>query len=226
MQQYGRQKFAFFDVDETLINVKSMFSFQKFYLSALHGEEKGGRLFSEFWERIKKLSVQGIDRAAINAIYYCQFKGGYLSQMRGLAFEWFDSVKNQENFYVRSVVDRLVEHRENGQDPVFVSGSSVDILAPLAISLGVNYVLANKQSSSNDILDGLLIPPQTIGRGKAEAISIFLREKNSDPRSCVAYGDHISDVPMLESVGKAFVVGSNTELIALAMQNGWSIIDE
>lgn len=170
------------------------------------------------------MSGQGVDRTEINSLYYYQFKGESLSRMQKVACEWFDSIKNQKNFYIDPVIEKLRDHRKKGQEPVFVSGSSVDILAPLAKAWDVCHILANKQSSQNDILDGMLIPPQTIGKGKMEAISIFLKKMSCDAQSCFAYGDHISDLPMLEYVGTPFVVGNNPDLVAVATEKGWPII--
>lgn len=45
-----------------------------------------------------------------------------------------------------------------------------------------------------------------------------------DPAACVAYGDHASDLPMLDAVGHAVVVGDDPVLIALAAARSWDVL--
>jgi phosphoserine phosphatase len=58
-----------------------------------------------------------------------------------------------------------------------------------------------------------------IGEGKREAVLALLRDHPGgvDPRECYAYGDHPSDLPMLECVGNPRVVGGNPDLLSLGL---------
>ena len=71
---------------------------------------------------------------------------------------------------------------------------------------------------------GNILPPQTIGSGKADAINEFLQRMQSDSNDCFAYGDDISDVPMLESVGHPIAVDGGRRLTEYAKTMGWPII--
>ena len=52
-----------------------------------------------------------------------------------------------------------------------------------------------------------------IGEGKRAAVRRALDERpDIDPADCYGYGDHVSDLPMLELVGHPVVVGGDSEL--------------
>ena len=46
-----------------------------------------------------------------------------------------------------------------------------------------------------------------IGQAKADAAGELMARHRIDPRDCHAYGDHSSDLPLLEQVGHPVVVG-------------------
>ena len=75
-----------------------------------------------------------------------------------------------------------------------------------------------------DRYTGKIIPPQTIGSGKAEAMRLFMEDKSSQLAECYAYGDDISDVPMLEIVGYPNAVTGGRGLEPYAREHGWNII--
>lgn len=218
-------RYAFFDVDETIISIKSMFIFQKFYLTNLFGEAEGIKKFEDFWEKVTTKVNAGDSRSSINSFYYLQFKGHSSKKLNELAEKWFEVVKLNDGFYHEPVVNRLKEHMKSGIEPVFVSGSSVNIIAPLAHELKVKYILANKPLVIEDKLTGTLLAPQTIGDGKLLAVKDFLKKKNCCADSCFAYGDHVSDLPLLEHVGYPFVVKGDNNLVSIAKDKGWPIID-
>ena len=84
--------------------------------------------------------------------------------------DWYSEVRSSPGFFIQSTLDQLLSHQVNGVLPVFVSGSSQEILAPLADELGVHYVLANKLEIVRNRYTGEIIPPQTIGIGKRDVI--------------------------------------------------------
>jgi phosphoserine phosphatase len=59
---------------------------------------------------------------------------------------------------------------------------------------------------------------QTIGQGKARAVEGFWDRVGADARNSFAYGDDISDLPMLEAVGVPIVVAEGRGLEEVAEQ--------
>ena len=219
-------KFAFFDVDETLINLKSMFSFRDFYLLNKYGPRTGKIIIISEQERIKKMVDEGHERSLINKAFYQIFSGHKVSELQVGIKDWYKEVRNRPGFFIQPTLNELQSHQMNGVCPVFVSGSSQEILAPLAEELGVQYVLANKLEIVRDRYTGKIVPPQTIGIGKRDVILDFLKSEDSDPATCYGYGDHISDLPMLEYIGFPVVVAGDDSLTRIGKERGWHILCE
>ena len=217
-------RFAFFDVDETLINAKSMFSFQSFY-----HRRRWGRLGSQIadWRsrgQLERLIIQGADRSQVNAAFFAEFRGSRPEEVQVAAISWFEHIRTSADFFIEPVLDALRKHQLDGIKPVFVSGSSLEILQPLADQLQVHHILANRLEVDAGRYTGRLLPPQTIGTGKREAVNSFLLDQGANPSCCFAYGDHLSDLPFLETVGHPTVIARNNDLIAIARDRGWPII--
>ncbi len=71
---------------------------------------------------------------------------------------------------------------------------------------------------------GDLNGPFVYGEGKVEAMQRFAAEHDIDMGESYAYSDSASDLPMLRSVGNAVVVNPDAELLALARQEGWRVL--
>lgn len=214
-----RPCFAFFDVDETLIALKSMFDFFPFWCDRQMLPELRQRFDAAFAEA----RFEGQSREQLNRLYYGFFQMVPLLTLKAAGQEWFE-----ERFcrhrppYNEHVVAELKAHQKAGETPVFVSGSMLPLLEPLATALRVEHCLCSTlRVDERGRLTGDIESPQTIGRGKAEAIRTFLQQHNAFTQDCYAYGDDISDLPMLETVGNAIVVGELRELTALAASRGW-----
>lgn len=217
-------QFAFFDVDETLIGLKSMLSFRDYYLRKTLGEQQGEIARKSANQRLLALISQGLTRTEVNRLFWHEFKGHKQAEVQAAVSAWHAQVREQPHYYIPATLNALREHQRNGVEPVFVSGSSHDILQPLAQELGVRHVLANQLEVENGKYTGEILPPQTIGDGKREAIERFLEAKNVSASSCYGYGDHISDLPLLESVGFPCVVAGNSDLEEIAQQRGWPVL--
>jgi HAD superfamily hydrolase (TIGR01490 family) len=130
----------------------------------------------------------------------------------------------RQNIYIQVGVNALQNHQKAGTEIVLVSGSSTEILAPLAKELGICHVLATRLEEVNGIYTGNILPPQTIGSGKKEVVCQFLVEQKGDSAECYAYGDHWSDIPMLEAVGHSCIVAGDKDLEEYARSHSWEVL--
>ncbi|MDP9525302.1 HAD-IB family hydrolase [Pseudomonas idahonensis] len=215
---------AFFDVDETLISIKSMFSFQRFYLQRKLGKAQGERAHQSATRRMRQWQADGVDRTTINRRFYEVFNGHRPGPLRETAHVWYHQLATAPGFFIDAALTALRQHQEAGHSVAFVSGSAMDFLQPLADDLGVSYLLANQMEVKDDRYTGQLIEPQTIGAGKREVVSRLLTELRIDPAACHGYGDHLSDVPMLEYLGHPHVVVHDPAMLALANARGWPLL--
>lgn len=213
-------RFAFFDVDETLIAMKSMFDFLPYWCAYQGRPERSLR----FGETLALARAQGQPREQLNRLYYSLFAGVPLGELELAGRAWFKQRFGGERPpYIAPTVERLRAHYDSGIVPVLVSGSMLPLLAPLAAALKVEHCLCTSLVLDRQgRLTGDIGQPQTIGLGKADALNLFLSQRGVSASDCYAYGDDLSDLPMLEAVGSAVAVGPNRGLQDLAGQRGWS----
>lgn len=221
-QEFTQQplRYAFFDVDETLISIKSMFDFFPFWCY----RQAKSDLQQNFDSAFISARAEGQSREQLNRLYYSFFEQVLLRDLQISGQEWFeDRFKASTPPYIECVITQLRAHQDAGVTPVFVSGSMLPLLQPLANDLGVEHCLCTRLIvDTQGRLTGAIERPQTIGGGKADALKSFLDQQEARAQDCYAYGDDISDLAMLEAVGLAVAVGGTTELTTLAKNRGWS----
>lgn len=216
-----RLGYAFFDVDDTLISVKSMLSFQTFWYEQT-GDESG-RLAYE--RDLRRYLHPDASWEFLNRLYYRHFAGRESGHVDALGRAWFERQRRSVSpFYHAGPRSELEMHQRRGREIVFVSGSCPALLRPIAKDLGVSHILATRLEVRAGRYTGEILPPQTIGAGKAHVIGEFLRARQCAPEWCYAYGDDVSDLAMLKAVGHPTVVSGGRKLEAKARAMGWRVI--
>jgi HAD superfamily hydrolase (TIGR01490 family) len=216
--------YAFFDVDGTIININSMFSFLRFFYS-VHSAYTGQLKYEFFRFNTLLYEKIGVSRERLNKRYYKCFRNFPVKYIKLLALEWFKKeVESKSEIFYSEVLSEINKHQKSGGEIVLVSGSFYPCLGPLADFLKIKSVLATSLESEKGFYTGKILQ-QTIGEGKAVSIKKFLKEKCfSSNELCYAYGDHISDINMLQTVGHPCVVAKDRSLITYAKKQRWKII--
>lgn len=209
---------AFFDVDETVIAVKSMVEFWEYWLasnpSPVAADVSG----------LRAEAAVTRDREALNRRYYRRYAGVPSADLEAAGRRWYDTYRRGGTAFVAATLDALAVHRAAGHEIVLVSGSMRPLLAPLAEELGAVAVLCTELVvRSGGVLTGEVHRPM-IGAAKAEAAVRIMRERGVDPRDCFAYGDHESDLALLRAVGGPVVVGDSRPLNEVAERSGWVVV--
>lgn len=218
-------KYAFYDVDETLINMKSMFDFLKYYcLSVSNSSVDGINKYSSMMESIKNLSHTE-SREVINQFYYQYYAGVEEGLLIDIGNSWWNSIDKNDVFNNR-VLSTLIKHRDDGYQIILVSGSMTYCIDPMKEYLNVKHSILTELEVKDRYLTGKLIGEPNIGVNKSKNILNYLarHRMHADLNNSYAYADHISDLSMLQIVGNPVVVGSNIEMIELANLNGWKTI--
>lgn len=218
-------KVAFFDFDETVVSFKSMFSFIEYFWQHRYGEE-GKEKFSRYINGVKRQWLNNVPREVINLNYYRQFEGEDVESVLSLTDNWIIHEKKHYagGFYISETLDAINRYKEMGVEIVLVSGAMRDTLIPLACEIGANEVLATRMLVSNGKFTGDIIPPQTIGAGKAQSIVHFMDKRGVDRLSTVAWGDHSSDFDMLEAAGQGILISDNDSVINEARKRGFTVV--
>lgn len=206
---------AFFDVDGTLTTVTSMFRFLE-YRFAVEGRPPSAYLLER--KRLRDMTLAGVPRFETNKEYFRSFKGLAEAEVAELGVEWFRTELGLGGFFNPVAVEAFYRHAAAGERTVLVSGSFAACLDPIAAHLGADVVLCSRPEIVDGRYTGEAAP--MIGAEKAVAV----RKLGIDLAEASAYGDHESDLPMLEAVGRPVVVGDDPAMTGLAATRGWSVL--
>lgn len=213
-----RTRIAFFDVDGTLTTSSSMFRFLEFYL-AWSGSPP--RAYEEWQRSIRSMAERGASREERNRAYFTNLAGADAATISLVAEQWHRAELGTGALYHEPALDALRRHQRDGDHVVFVSGGLPVCLRLIAADLGVGEVRAATPEVTHGRYTGALTSPPMIGAEKAAAVASVIARYGTTSSACVAYGDHISDLPMLKAVGSAVVVDGDQALRAAARVNGW-----
>lgn len=212
---------AFFDVDETLIPVKSMFDFLAFRLAEL-GRPRSA--YGEAAARLRKLAASGAPREEVNRAYYRLYRGACEQELLASGERWFAARAAEPGFLLGGSVLALREHLAAGDHVVLLSGSFAPCLAPVAAALGATAFRGTRPVVVDGLLTGDVERPM-IGAAKGEAVREYAARHGLDLGRSHAYGDHLSDLPMLEAVGRPHVrADGDPALLGHASQRGWPLV--
>lgn len=212
----SRTGVAFFDVDETLLSIKSMVSFYRYHCRQLPPDEERTRIGD-----LDALLESGRPRERANTDFYRFLEGMSADAVADSGNRWFTDVARPA--VNAAVSSRLTAHRRRGHTVVLVSGSFPACLDPIATYVAADVVLCSRPTIVAGTYTGSL-PSAMIGAGKAAAVTDIL--ELLPPGPSWAYGDHESDLPMLELVDTPVVVGNDTALSNIAAERGWEILAE
>ncbi|MFE0459658.1 HAD family hydrolase [Kitasatospora sp. NPDC058965] len=200
---------AFFDVDETLVRVKTMFHFLDFYLRR-RGEPDG--TYQRLVADLREQADRGAPRQEINRAYYRLYAGESAERLTAAGEAWFEQSVEQDLF-VPETVAALAGHQQRGQQVVLVSGSFFAPLAPIAAQLRADLVVGTRPVVRAGRLTGEVVVP-VIGETKGRVARAVAAVRGLDLRGSSAYGDHASDLALLGAVGDPVVVGDDPVLTA------------
>jgi HAD superfamily hydrolase (TIGR01490 family) len=126
---------------------------------------------------------------------------------------------------IRPEARRLLDlHRHAGRNTYIVSAAPVEIVEPLAHSLGMTAGIGTRGRCENGVYNGELDGPFCYGAGKVAAMEEIARWDGLDLSQCYAYSDSASDLPMLYAVGHPVAVNPDARLTRHARANGWPIV--
>jgi HAD superfamily hydrolase (TIGR01490 family) len=220
--QTASARCAFFDVDGTLIRIKSMFSFSAFLFEQLNMHDEPGVVV--YRQQMQAMLESGATREELNRFYYTIFAGLQVDLVARYGRQWYVT-HCQHDVFFSEMLDVLRQHKKLGHRTVVVSGSFNAVLQPLADAIGIDdLICAPLEIREDGCYSGHLVGLPTIGEGKACGIRAYARKHDITLTNCFAYGDDISDLPMLGEVGTAITVNPDKALLAITQERGWRFI--
>jgi len=215
------QRLAFFDVDGTLTTGTTIFRFLRYYL-AVQGH--GPHVYEQRRRQLKAMTAAGVPREATNRAYFTSFRDADAARVTHLARVWFEAELAHGGLLNQSAVDALDRHKSRGETVVFISGSFPAVLLPLAELLGVTDVRATAPEIADGRYTGKVLSTPMIGAAKVGAAQQAALSHRTSLADCYAYGDHPSDLPLLNAVGTPVVVAGDAWLDQHARLHRWTVL--
>ena len=225
MTQHYR-RYAFFDLDGTLILDASVIAFYHYYIEREHPNQ-APQLAAQFSTTLANKLRAGVARDAINAWFYqTHFCDLAVSEVDRLARDWLASRCADPQFFKQNVIDLLQSCRAQEIGTVIITGSFREVVAPLVQRFQADAYLCAPLVEQGGCYTGAMHAAPMIGQGKALAIERFLAQHQVDAQDCWGVGDDHTDIPFLAMLGKPMALASGTDaLLAHAAKFNWGVID-
>lgn len=211
---------AFFDIDGTLTHTTTMFDFLSHHLTARGRPDH----YTALRGRLNAMARAGADRTDRCRAYYRSYAGVTEAGLAAEGERWFRERVAAGGFFNAPALEAFRAHAAAGDLTVLVSGSFPACLRPLADHLGADVLLCSRPEVRFGRYTGSITTPM-IGAAKAQAVARLAGERALSLATSSAYGDHLSDVPFMDIVGTAVVVGCDDEMRRHAASHGWSRLE-
>jgi HAD superfamily hydrolase (TIGR01490 family) len=211
---------AFFDFDETIIDINS----SKVGFKWLYENKMLSKWF------ILKVFITGL-LYELNLISEKRMADGMVIFYKGKKLSYF--AERAEEFYrnllkphlVQKVVGKLNYHRKQGHILIIVSGSIRYYLEPVAKDLGIDHLICTDlEEGHNGLLTGRPKGQICLGKYKQKMTQELVKELNINLNDSFAYGNSQADIHLLKMVGNPVAVEPNIPLKKIAEKNNWPIL--
>jgi HAD superfamily hydrolase (TIGR01490 family) len=214
---------AFFDLDRTVMSGASPFYFGK---AALKRGFYSRRAMMRDAGKVFLFKVRGAsdeDSAATRDWILANVAGRRSDEMLPLTPDVLGPILRR---IYPDIYDRILAHERAGVATYLCSASPIEIVARVATALDMSggALATTAEIGPDGVYTGLLSGPFCYGEGKAAAIRIEAEAKGLDLRESWAYSDSVSDLPMMEAVGKPVAVNPDKELARIASERGWETV--
>jgi len=214
---------AFYDLDGTLCsgNVVQRYAFYaRNHPSKLRAILRYSRLAASV---PVFLGLELYSRRIFNEVFYREYRGMKHEWLSGMAEELFErAVRPTIYAGAKALVDA---DKAQGFRTVLVTGELDFAVGPIARHFGFDKVITNSLLYRHGSATGRVKPPLIAEKEKAAAIRAMCDGSNGDLGCSKAYSDSISDLYMLEAVGRPAAVNPDRRLKRLALRRGWLVLD-
>ena len=123
----------------------------------------------------------------------------------------------------QEAVRRIRRHRRRGDRVVLLTGALDFLVKPLEHL--ADELIAARLIERRGAFTGELAEPPLSADGRASLTARLAAEHGVELADCHAYGDSVSDLPMLEAVGHAYAVNADFRLAREARRRGWPLLE-
>jgi HAD superfamily hydrolase (TIGR01490 family) len=216
-----QQAAAFFDLDKTIIARSSTLAYgPSFYRNGLITRADAIRSAAAQLLFIRHgASHQRMERIKSQVTQVC--RGWPVDRVSDIVTRHLDELILPYVYHeARALLD---QHRQAGQDVIIVSTSGQEMVGPIGALLGAALVIATRMEIAGGRYTGQ-IDFYAYGEAKAQRVRELAAEQGYRLADCYAYSDSVTDLPMLEAVGRPHAVNPDRTLRRLAVQRGWPVL--
>jgi HAD superfamily hydrolase (TIGR01490 family) len=123
------------------------------------------------------------------------------------------------------MLQRIDEHRRDGQVVVLATASNSFLAEPIAARLGFDHLICTPAEVIAGKPTGAIIGRAAFREGKVERLHAWLAEHSSSLSGSWAYSDSHNDLPLLSAVEHPVAVTPDEALRLHAGANGWAILE-
>ncbi|EMF28241.1 morphological differentiation-associated protein [Streptomyces gancidicus BKS 13-15] len=214
---------AFFDLDKTVIAKSSTLTFSKsFYQGGLINRRAVLRTaYSQFVFLAGGADHDQMERMRKYLSALC--RGWNVQQVKEIVAETLHDLIDPIIYDEAATL--IEEHHAAGRDVVIVSTSGAEVVEPIGELLGADRVVATRMVVGDDGCFTGEVEYYAYGPTKAEAVRELAASEGYDLARCYAYSDSVTDIPMLEAVGRPHAVNPDRALRREALTREWPILD-
>jgi len=221
VESSGRTTAAFFDLDKTIISRSSTLAFApSFYRHGLITRAQVVRgACAQLTFRVGGASHYRMERLRDQVSALCS--GWPADRVAQIVNEGLQEIIGPHVYSeARSL---LAGHRRDGHDVIIVSTSGHEIVAPIGAMLGASDVIATRLQVADGRYTGT-VDFYAYGQAKADNVAELAMRRGYQLADCYAYSDSVTDLPLLELVGRPHVVNPDRALRKVARARDWPVL--
>lgn len=215
-----KKEVVIFDIDNTLIKGYS----QKILLSYLF-KKKVIKLLPYlkiyFWFILYKLKLVNNPKKAMEYAYNF-LKGRTVNEFDSIIDNFFE--EELKYFIFKEGIDLINEHKFKNRELILVSAIVEPIVKKFSQYFDIKNYLATYLEIKNDKYTGKINGDIDYGEKKVHFIKEYFKKHNLTLENSWAYGDHQSDIPVLEIANHSIAVNPDSLLLKEAKIRNWPIL--
>ena len=217
--QGGDGVLAVFDLEGTVLGTNVVDTYLWIRLAASPRSEWARRVWDLAKGMPALLASERRDRGEFLRRFYRRYEDAPMEEVHRLAREAFNELVLPNTF--PDALRRVREHRSAGHRVVFLTGALDFTVAPLEPLADI--IAAARLRSIDGRYTGELEEVPYAGDARASFLRRLAKEIGADLSASYAYGDSLSDLPMLESVGHPVAVNPDPRLRRVARDRRWAM---
>ncbi len=215
----GKEVLAVFDLEGTVLGTNVVDTYLWIRLAASPRSEWAKRVWNLARGMPGLLAAERRDRGEFLRRFYRRYEDAPIEEVHEIAREAFNELVLPRAF--PAALRRVREHRTAGHRVVFLTGALDFTIAPLAPLADI--IASAHLRTSDGRYTGELEEVPYAGDARASFLRRLAKELGADLSSSYAYGDSLSDLPMLESVGHPVAVNPDPRLRRVSRERRWAV---